>query len=191
MKKIHYIFFAAALLAAAGCDKFLDKMPDNRTEIDTQQKIQALLVSAYPPTDYMLVTEFMSDNVDDYGTNNPYTDRFIDQVFAWEDVTESDNEDPESVWEASYHAIACANEALNAIDSLSRLDPTLDISAERSEALLCRAYNHFILVNVFCIAYNPETSGSDLGVPYMQKPETTLNPKYERGTVAEDYTLIE
>ena len=25
----------------------------------------------------------------------------------------------------------------------------------------------------------------------MQKPETTLNPKYERGTVAEDYTLIE
>ena len=122
MKKIHYIFLAAALLAAAGCDKFLDKMPDNRTEIDTQEKIQALLVSAYPPTDYMLVTEFMSDNVDDYGANNPYTDRFIDQVFAWDDVTESDNEDPESIWEASYHAIACANEAIFAIDSLSRID---------------------------------------------------------------------
>ena len=84
MKKIQYIL---CLLALAGCDKFLDKMPDNRAEIDTQQKIQALLVSAYPPTDYMLVTEFMSDNVDDYGNNNPYTDRFIDQVFAWDDVT--------------------------------------------------------------------------------------------------------
>ena len=120
MKKIQYIL---CLLALAGCDKFLDKMPDNRAEIDTQQKIQALLVSAYPPTDYMLVTEFMSDNVDDYGTNNPYTDRFIDQVFAWDDVTESDNEDPESIWESSYHAIACANEAIFAIDSLSRIDP--------------------------------------------------------------------
>ena len=187
MKKIYYILF---LLALAGCDSFLDKLPDNRTEIDNQEKIQALLTSAYPPTDYMLVTEFMSDNVDDYGVNNPETDRFIDEVFAWKDVTESDNEDPESVWEASYHAIACANEALQAIDSLSRTD-AIDLSAERAEALLCRAYNHFILVNVFCIAYNPETSTSDLGVPYSEKPETDLNPDYERGTVAEVYAKIE
>ena len=79
MKKIYYILF---LLALAGCDSFLDKLPDNRTEIDNQQKIQALLTSAYPYTDYMLVTEFMSDNVDDYGVNNPETDRFIDEVFA-------------------------------------------------------------------------------------------------------------
>ena len=187
MKKIYYILF---LLALAGCDSFLDKLPDNRTEIDNQEKIQALLVSAYPPTDYMLVTEFMSDNVDDYGVNNPYTDRFIDEVFAWKDVTESDNEDPESVWEASYHAIACANEALQAIDSLSRTD-AIDLSAERAEALLCRAYNHFILVNVFCIAYNPQTSDSDLGIPYSEKPETELNPQYERGNVSEVYAKIE
>ena len=187
MKKIIYILF---LLALAGCDRFLDKMPDNRTEIDSQEKIQALLTSAYPRTDYMLVTEFMSDNVDDYGVNNPETDRFIDEVFAWEDVTESDNEDPESVWEASYHAIACANEALQAIDSLTRTS-TINLSAERSEALLCRAYNHFILVNVFCIAYNPQTSDTDLGIPYCEKPETDLNPKYERGTVAEVYEKIE
>ena len=188
MKKIQYILLS--MLALAGCDKFLDKMPDNRTEIDSQEKIQALLVSAYPYTDYMLVTEFMSDNVDDYGANNPYTDRFIDEVFAWKDVTESDNEDPESVWEASYHAIACANEALQAIDSLSRTD-AIDLSAERAEALLCRAYNHFILVNVFCIAYNPETSGTDLGIPYSIRPETTLNPRYERGSVADVYAQIE
>lgn len=191
MKNNRYILLAFALLALAGCDSFLDKMPDNRAEIDSQKKIQALLVSAYPPTDYMLVTEFMSDNVDDYGTNNPYTDRFIDQVFAWEDVTESDNEDPESVWESSYHAIACANEALFAIDSLSRLDATLDLSAERAEALLCRAYNHFILVNVFSIAYNPQTSSADLGIPYMEQRETQLNPDYERGNVADVYAKIE
>ena len=188
MKKIQYIL---CLLALVGCDKFLDKMPDNRAEIDTQQKIQALLVSAYPPTDYMLVTEFMSDNVDDYGSNNPYTDRFIDQVFAWDDVTERDNEDPESIWESSYHAIACANEALASIDDLLREDGSLDLSAERAEALLCRAYNHFILVNVFCIAYNPETSTSDLGVPYMMESETTLAPRYDRINVAEVYALIE
>ncbi len=187
MKKIFYIL---SLLALAGCDSFLDKMPDNRTEIDNQQKIRALLTSAYPATDYMLITEFMSDNVDDYGVNNPYTDRFIDEVFAWKDVTESDNEDPESLWESSYKAIACSNEALQAIDSLNRIGE-LDLSAERSEALLCRAYNYFILTNVFCIAYNPETSATDLGVPYIEKPETELVPQYDRGTVAEVYAKIE
>ena len=36
----------------------------------------------------------MSDNADDNGVNNPYTNRFADQVYAWQDVTESDNESP-------------------------------------------------------------------------------------------------
>ena len=136
MKKIFYTLVLATLVLT-GCDKFLDKMPDNRAEIDTPEKIRALLVSAYPSTDYMLVTEFMSDNVDDYGKNNPNTDRFIDQVFAWDDVTESDNEDPESVWGSCYGAVACANEALKAIDLLTEQDPTLDLRAERAEALPC------------------------------------------------------
>ena len=190
MKKIYIILTAAIALLAVSCDKFLDKMPDNRTEIDNQDKIQAILTSAYPSIDYMLVTEFMSDNVDDYGKNNPYTDRFIDEVYAWKDVTETDNEDPESIWEASYHAIACANEALNGIAKLQAEDPTIDLSAEKAEALLCRAYNHFILVNVFCMAYNKETSSTDLGVPYMTKSETTLKPPYERGNVADVYENI-
>ena len=140
MKKIFYTLVLAALVLT-GCDKFLDKMPDNRAEIDTPEKIRALLVSAYPSTDYMLVTEFMSDNVDDYGKNNPNTDRFIDQVFAWDDVTESDNEDPESVWGSCYGAVACANEALKAIDLLERFLHGLQLGYQRQR---CRysVYHH-------------------------------------------------
>ena len=190
MKKIiTTILTAAALLAAVSCDKFLDRMPDNRAEINDQAKIRALLVSAYPSTDYMLVTEFMSDNVDDYGKNNPYTDRFIDQVYAWADVTETDNEDPESVWGSSYIAIAAANEALQAIEDLGGVEAT-GMYAEKAEALLCRAYNHFILANVFCMAYNPETADKTLGIPYSEETETTLNPKYQRGTLANVYAKI-
>lgn len=192
MKTFYKIALAASsLLMTAACDKFLDKMPDNRTEIDNQQKIQALLTSAYPQTDYMLVTEFLSDNVDDYGKNNPYTDRFIDEIYAWADGTETDNEDPESIWEASYHAIACANQALYAIEKITKDDSSIDLSAEKAEALLCRAYNHFILVNVFCMQYNQVTSSTDPGIPYMTEPETTLKPDYQRGNVADVYALIE
>ena len=84
--KIKKIFYSTLTLAFAGmtltsCNDFLDKMPDNRATIDTEDKAISLLTSAYPENDYMMVGEFMSDNVDDYGANNPYTDRFIDQVY--------------------------------------------------------------------------------------------------------------
>ena len=48
-----------------------------------------------------------------------------------------------------------------------------------------------MLVNYFCMAYNSETSTSDLGMPYSTSPETELRPEYERGTVAEDYARME
>ena len=50
---------------------------------------------------------------------------------------------------------------------------------------MCRAYCHFILVNIFSMNYNPATSGKDLGITYMEKHETSLAPEYSRGTVAE------
>jgi hypothetical protein len=49
------------------------------------------------------MAELMSDNTDDYGrTTYNKTSRFYDQVFAWEDVTESNNESPENVWASLY-----------------------------------------------------------------------------------------
>ena len=172
------------------CDDFLDVMPDNRTEVDTAEKMRALLVSAYPATDYMLLTEFSSDNVDNYGENNPNYDRFIEQVYGWEEITESDNESNERLWSNSYIAIACANQVIEAIEELGGAEAA-GLTAEMAEALLCRAYNHFILLNVFCQNYNAETASTDLGITYMMAPEQGLDPQYERASVAEIYEAIE
>jgi starch-binding outer membrane protein, SusD/RagB family len=182
--------FASALLLTS-CNDFLDKMPDNRTEVDSENKVISLLVSAYPTVEYQLLGEFMSDNVDDYGSGNPYYDQFIEEVYNWEDVTQTNNEDPESFWQACYSAICSANMALDAIKELGGPDVSTNLKECKGEALLCRAYNHFMLANIFCLAYNSRTSTTDLGIPYMTASETTLNPKYERGTVAEVYELIE
>ena len=43
--KYSIIAFAAVAFSLVSCDKFLDVMPDNRTELDTQEKIRSLLVS--------------------------------------------------------------------------------------------------------------------------------------------------
>ena len=188
MKKITAILTICAAMLC-GCDDFLDKMPDNRTEINTEEKVTSLLTSAYPEVTYILVSEIMSDNTDDYGVRYKNTDRFIDQVWAWEDVTESANEDPEGIWQAHYGAIASANQAIEAIDEMGGAKTTT-LREALGEALICRAYNHFILVNMFCMNYNAESSGTDLGIPYLTAPETMLNPKYERGTVEEVYKHI-
>lgn len=188
MKNIYYILIGAVALTS--CDKYLDVMPDNRTEIDSAEKIRLLLTSAYPATDYMLLTEFSSDNVDDLGPTNPGNSRFIDQVFDWNEITESDNEDPEMLWGNTYIAIANANQAIQAIEDMGGAEET-GLTAEMAEALLCRAYNHFILATVFCQAYSSSTADGDLGVTYMEGPEEQLNPHYERASLAEVYDLID
>lgn len=173
-------------LSVVSCNEFLDETPDNRAEIDSPAKIRKLLVSAYPEGTPAFSAELSSDNVMDNGENNPNTTRFYDQIAMWEDVTEVEDDDLKTVWEKAYSAISSSNAALATIKELGEEG----LEAEKGEALITRAYSHFVLVNMFCRHYNAGTSNSDLGIPYMEASETTLNPKYERGSVADVYKKI-
>lgn len=179
----------AALLCS--CNDFLDATPDSRITVDSESKIKALLSSAYPAATFVRVTELASDNADDLnGEANGYYDRFSEQCFRWQEVTESDNESPTMIWQDYYAAIGAANQALKSIDEMGgAVTPAL--KAYRGEALLCRAYAHFVLTNIFCLHWSKAHSATDPGIPYTTEPETTLDPKYYRGTVAENYEMIE
>ena len=51
MKSVKYIYRLLAvggLLLGASCNDYLDTVPDNRTEIDTPEKLGKLVASAYP-----------------------------------------------------------------------------------------------------------------------------------------------
>lgn len=190
--RIHILAIAMASVALVSCNDFLNTLPDNRAEIDTEEEVKKILVSAYPETECLLIGETMSDNVDDYGANNPYTDGFYDQLYHWQDITEVSNESPLTFWRGQYGAIAAANQALKSIDEIAKDGDLSDgLKKARAEALLCRAYAHFMLINIFCNNYNSKTSSMDLGLPYETKPETKIYPEYERGTVQEDYDKIE
>ena len=188
MKKYIGLSVIALSMTLASCDDFLDKLPDNRTEANTEEKIQKLLVSAYPTHDHMAFTEYGSDNVDDMGETNPYSDRFLDEIYSWTDVTESDNQDPEGYWMDLYQCIETANMALEGIESMGGAT-TSSLKEAQAEALLCRAYAHFMLVNVFATHYDANNS-SAMGVSYVTETEKELNPKYERETVHENYAHI-
>ncbi len=190
MKK--YRLFSAMLVAAfllPACDDFLDTVPDNRAEINSADKVTKLLVSAYPQAFPLVMWEMASDNIVDNGAKYDFTDQVIQDAYLWKDVRASVHSDaPQGLWDNLYSAIAASNHALQAIEAMGN---PKGMNPQRGEALICRAYAHFILVNTFCVAYNPQTAAKELGIPYATEPETTVAPHYERGTLEETYRQIE
>ncbi len=186
-------------LTCSACNDFLDQMPDNRTTLNSADQLSKLLVSAYPNCNISVLTELSSDNFVDnnspevsIGNNLSSFERMHDEIFTWDPVSSSsDTDSPFSVWEQCYKAIATANQVLQSIDGIDNGDSLLNLDAQRGEALLCRAYGHFILANVFCQAFKDyETSKNDLGIPYITEPETTVTAAYDRGTVSDVYQMI-
>lgn len=188
MKRFKILVCSLAFAAVAtSCDSFLSETPDNRTQLNTTQKVKNLLVYAYPTYHMASFLEAMSDNVTD--SNNPRGGtRENDAYYLWKDGDAVNTDTPSAYWDGCYSAISQANEALEAIESFPDNNETKGIKAE---AYLTRAYAHFMLVNIYAKHYNPATAASDLGVPYVTTPERELIKKYERATVQEVYDLIE
>ena len=188
MKKLNLFYILLlGVLVLTSCDDYLDKLPDNRATIDTEDKVTKLLVSAYATHNSILMLEMASDNARDNGSTYSFSDEGQQQAYLWEPVTDTGNDYTKSLWDACYGAAAAANQALAAIDEMGN---PASLQAQRGEALLARAWAHFQLANVFCLAYNPLTADKDLGLPYAIAPETEVSPNYVRGTMAELYKHI-
>lgn len=183
------VFYSLVILLFPSCDDYLSELPDNRTIIETPEQISGLLTGAYPNSSYMTIAEFMTDNTAFKGNENEEV-LLLQSLYEWEtpDADEGERDSPAHYWQGAYRAIAQANEALTNIE---RLQGEFDLNAQKGEALLARAYAHFMLVNLWGKHYNPSSADSDLGIPYVLEPETVLLKKYKRNTVKEVYDLIE
>ena len=188
MKKcFKYAFFFASLAGALnGCDNFLEENPDNRVELDNPDKAAQLLTNAYSNSAYTF-TEWMGDNVG--YTNGTTKLPEHDQAYTWSEFTGIDQDTPSQFWTSTYDAIAHSNEVLAVIDGMA--GDRARKQAVKGEALLTRAYGHFMLVNLFAKHYDPASAASDPGIPYVEEPETVFIKKYTRNTVEEVYDKIE
>ncbi len=212
--KLRYkiLFIAVALVGLSSCKDFLDKVPDTRVYLVNLDQLQQLLVTGYMDSNYALVGELSSDNVID--NNSPskdgvryhlsYYDQFDEQVYAWDDVdlNISDSDSPSGVWNSCYGAIAVANAVLEKglqFKSTGMIEDEPMTAADKArldailgEAYMIRAYHHFILAQIFCMPYRGDAINATLpGIPYSTHPETTLDPKYDRGTLKQTYDSIE
>ncbi|NCC10886.1 MAG: RagB/SusD family nutrient uptake outer membrane protein [Bacteroidia bacterium] len=188
MKKISIIYAIGAMTLFGACDSFLDTTPDNRAELDSYEKVRQILVDAYPGAYGTMAMEWSSDNVYDNGPEYKNGFEDIEHAYRWEPMITSGNGDsPNGIWNGCYGAVASANHALAAIESMGG---GKEFNPLKAEALLCRAFGHFTLSETFCLPYNKETADKDLGLPYVLKPETEVAPKYERKNMKELYERI-
>lgn len=190
MKKYIGFSIIALGLTLTSCDDWLDKLPDNRMELQTPSDVSSLLVSAYPSAHPAYLLEMYSDNTDEC-VNPSWSEasRFQAQAYNWEDITETgEDESPQELWNKHYIAIASANAAIDLIEGKGS---PAEYSEQLGEALLCRAYAMFQLSTVFCKAYNPATASTDLGLPYPTHPEKVVGTVYTRGTMEDLYGQID
>lgn len=195
---LHIAVLTIVIALLAGCN-FLDKNPDMRATIDSKKKVQLLLVSAYTSASFGPLCEFSSDQVVDNNAPDKTghvkhevpLSKMYNEIFAWETIkTDGGQDSPEYIWSGCYEAIATCNQALKAIKELE--EKGIDMSAEKGEALVSRAYHHFILANVFCQAWRDDDQNKQLpGIAYSKEPETTVKPNYDRGTLYDTYKYIE
>ncbi|HAK27894.1 MAG TPA: hypothetical protein DCO90_01390 [Sphingobacterium sp.] len=186
LTNLKYLFISSALLLSS-CNKYLDQQPDMRAEINTVDKVKRLITSAYPFGNYLAMAETYSDNVEDKGVGGLYQP--VPSLYRWQDINNSDTDSPNSYWNNCYEAIAAANHALAAIEANNF---GKEIAAFKGEALVARAYAHFMLVNFFAKVYDykkPENNTSP-GIPYVIEPETVVIKQYDRGTVKSVYDNI-
>jgi len=190
------------LLAMASCSDVLDEMPDNRTEIDTPEKVRQLMASAYPEGNPALIRELLSDNIVDNnvevaGCHKSSYSMYQEELFQFEDAvtyTTGEDDTPYQVWETFYHSIATCNHALRAIREIEKDYPAQasSLSASKGEALVVRAWSHFELVNLFALQYKNEKQ-TDPGIPYSTVIEEVDFKDYQDSilTVPQVYANIE
>ena len=213
MNKIYTIALMGltTLLLPSCSESFLDQEPDERSIIDTEEKVRQLLVGAYPTANYGWLCEISSDNVMDNNASHPPIsstaeqvmarfnlssfDRCDDELFRFEQGVSATGQDtPKYIWEAFYESIFACNYALEAIEEIKEKnggEMSASMKGYQAEALLIRAYDHFVLLNTFAQAYKGDAASlNDIGIPYIKNTSTDFKQEYSRGNVTDCYQQI-
>ncbi|SKB57448.1 SusD family protein [Dyadobacter psychrophilus] len=189
IKLLKNILLVLPVLLLSGCEDFLSTEPDStRATINTPAQVSQLLTTAYPQGGYVVFAESMSDNVEDKGRGEDDKTNRGSYLFEEVEATVEEQDSPDQYWAECYRAISVANQAL---DIISKSADQSQYTAQRGEALLARAYAHFMLVNYFSRFFDPQQPNTDPGIPYVTEPETVVLKNYERKTVAFVYQMIE
>jgi len=187
--------FTILILIWNACSKPLNINPVNSVDqtlaFNTSGDVLGALVGAYTRAgqarayggDILLEPDLLGDDGD-----ISYTDSFIElSELITKKITVS-NGFVAGTWEANYTTINTVN---NVLASISKVDKSSQARAQ-GEAKFLRGLSYFDLVRLYGKAYNDGNPSTNLGVPLVLKPTSSISDSnfVARNTVAQVYAQV-
>lgn len=203
IKSLQIALTGIALLSLSACQKFLDVKPKGLDIIQTTDQYNGLLnntnlfsylnVRNQPGGVSLLLGAaempvFMGDDVySSVGFMNTVTTIAWQNGFKWmADPYQPTDESNE--WGAFYNQLYTYNMIVEGV--MESEGGTVERKREiLAEAKACRAFNHFLVANLFGQPYKAASASTDLAVPIVQTADVNARD-FKRATVQELYTFV-
>ncbi|MBZ4190288.1 RagB/SusD family nutrient uptake outer membrane protein [Niabella beijingensis] len=191
MKRSYYIIVLLTLFFSAGCKRFLDTPYDNRVRPTLTEQYAQVLTDAYPARHEMF-TDILTDDYQYYATlaQASINERFLPMYLYKDEYPQNIPTGPENAYSEFYAKIYRANVVIEGVMSSERGTEEYK-AAVMGEALLIRAYCHFMLVNLFSQHYDPATADKDLGIGLVTAVSQENKKLIKRNSVKEVYDQVE
>ncbi len=194
MKKhfLHIAISAALLTGSSACNKYLDVKPEGKVLLTTFDDYNKVInfssLHLYPDADTRYLSDWSALNEVAIIGRDPsllsITYLFQENLSRFPFTATGDN----GTYGKAYAAIARYNLILQNIDKIT--DGTPGQKARlKAEARTLRAYQHFLVLNLYAKPYNPATASGDNAI--CIKKEFDLETVEKPVTVAQAYDFIE
>lgn len=185
-----YLYIVLVLLTLSGCKKFLDIVPKDKFIPTTVEDYENML-------NYATVTyfgDFYQDLISDDAflpegePGNLYTKQKLSsrRIYTF-NKNAFDEAENDVMWSETYRRLFYFNTVINNIMEAKGSNDA-DKRSIRAEALLGRALEHLLLVNVYAQHYDPATAATEPGIPLVLVAD--ISAKHKRNTVKEVYDQI-
>ena len=176
MKIQSILLSVLVFLNLTACDNFLDITPTGKVIAETGDEYRALLTYEYNNfTKDRYMTTLRTDEIvmDKSKSSSTDLDAYLD-LWRWKD----DNPSPTTSyfsWRSYYHAIYIANYIIEHQNEIKEATHD-EINQLVGEAYMMRAYNHFLLVNLYAEPYTHCNPRETRGVPMLLKADVNAIP---------------
>lgn len=194
MKNFIYNLIIVGALFFTSCSDFTDIQPKGKNLLSTTDEIEMLLNSEFylSSTDAQMMSGDMLRLLSNVANELNQPNKTRKAIMITFDAANQDkmaeltsNDDEYSGY---YNIIGrIANVVLSQIDAAT--GPEEVKNRLKCEALVLRAYFHYLLVNKFAKAYNPATAATDPGIPYLKEDWDIMVPT-RKETVETVYNYI-
>ncbi len=182
-----YVFYCIVFLLQA-CTKYLEPTPDNSLVTPANIQDARALLDTYTNINGSYSSLPHSSNDDFYITESNLlsVSQQAREIYIW-DIKQASM--VRTAWSTHYTRI---NRVNLVIDFLKEYSPTESEKTDYNECLglahYLRAYNHFLLAQLFAQPYHPQDAAQTPGIPIRQRAD--IAEKTTRGTLQQTYEFL-